>query len=155
VPPAALERLQRLVAQSELRHSGEICICIEAGLPLSYLQANAPIRQITHRRALSMFGKLRVWDTAHNNGVLLYVLLAERAIELVADRGLNDKVTAQDWQALVARMRSDFKAGQFEAGLTQAVTEVSELLVSHFPLAKGEVNPNELPDAPTVLDGGR
>jgi uncharacterized membrane protein len=81
----ALTRLQTRVQSSETRHRGEIRVCVEAGLPLSYLWRDATPRE----RALAMFGKLRVWDTEHNSGVLIYLLLAERAIEIVADRGLN------------------------------------------------------------------
>ena len=95
-----------------------------------------------------MFGKLRVWDTEHNNGVLIYLLLAERAIEIVADRGLNKHVSAQEWQAMVGRMSAAFTEGRFEDGLTQALEEVSALLVQHCPLAEGEADSNELPDAP-------
>jgi uncharacterized membrane protein len=97
-----------------------------------------------------MFSKLRVWDTAQNNGVLIYLLLAEHAIELVADRGLNDRVPPAEWQAMVARMGAAFRKGQFEEGLTQSLEEVSALLVQHFPLVAGQVNPNELPDDPAV-----
>ena len=93
-PPAtsALARLQARVAASEATHSGEIRLCIEAGLPLSYLRRRATARE----RAVAMFGKLRVWDTAHNNGVLIYLLLAEHAIEIVADRGLSARVDAAE-----------------------------------------------------------
>ncbi|MBC8056864.1 MAG: TPM domain-containing protein, partial [Rhizobiales bacterium] len=97
-----------------------------------------------------MFGKLRVWDTEHNNGVLIYLLLAEHAIEIVADRGLAKRVDAAEWQRIAAAMSAAFKAGQFEAGLEQAVDAVDALLAKHFPLAAGEANPNELPDAPYV-----
>ena len=93
-----------------------------------------------------MFGKLRVWDTEHNNGVLIYLLLAERAIEIVADRGLSQRVDPREWQRIVERMGAAFRDGRFEDGLTQALEEVSALLVEHFPLAQGEANPNELPD---------
>ena len=145
-----LSRLAQRVAASEQRHSGEIRICVEAGLPLSYLWRDASMRQITRQRALAMFGKLRVWDTAHNNGVLIYLLLAERSIELVADRGLNDLVEADVWQTLVQRMRGAFQQGRFEDGLTQALDEVTALLVEHFALQPGQRNPNELPDAPVL-----
>jgi uncharacterized membrane protein len=144
--PDALARLQQRVADSERRHSGEIRVCVEAGLPLSYLRRNAT----AHERAVTMFGKLRVWDTANNNGVLIYLLLAEHAIEIVADRGLNDRVSAEQWRALVAGMAAAFKAGRFEEGLNEAVDAVGALLVQHFPLRDGETNPNELPDAPFV-----
>ena len=150
IAPDMLQRLQQRVAASEQRHSGEIRICVEAGLPLSYLWRDAPTRQITRQRALAMFGKLRAWDTAHNNGVLIYLLLAERSIELVADRGLSQVVEPQVWQAIASRMRNAFQQGHFEDGLTQALEEVSALLVQHFPLRAGEANPNELPDAPVL-----
>jgi uncharacterized membrane protein len=94
-----------------------------------------------------MFGKLRVWDTEQNNGVLIYLLLAEHAIEVVADRGLARAVPPETWQQLVAGMREAFRAGRFEDGLAQAVDRVDALLVAHFPLAAGQANPNELPDA--------
>jgi uncharacterized membrane protein len=141
---AALQRLQQRVATSERHHSGEIRVCVEAGLPLSYLWRDATARE----RAVTMFGKLRVWDTEHNNGVLVYLLLAEHAIEIVADRGLNRHVTHDEWQALVATMAGAFKAGRFEEGLAQAIDAIDALLARHFPLRAGEANPNELPDAP-------
>ena len=143
----ALERLTQRVAASERRHSGEVRICIEAGLPLSYLWRGAPARE----RAVMLFGKLRVWDTEHNNGVLIYLLMAEHAIEIVADRGIDARVSAQDWAAMAQRMGTAFRDGRFEDGLTQALEEVSALLVKHFPLAEGEPDRNELPDAPVVL----
>jgi uncharacterized membrane protein len=139
---AALARLEARVAESERHHSGELRLCVEAGLPLSYLWRNATPRQ----RAVTMFGKLRVWDTEHNNGVLIYLLLAEHAIEIVADRGLTRHVPQAEWDRLVAGMREAFRAGRFEAGLMAAVDTVDALLRQHFPLAEGQVNPNELPD---------
>jgi len=144
---AALDRLQARIAASEQQHSGEIRVCVEASLPLSYLWRNASARE----RAIAMFGKLRVWDTEHNNGVLIYLLLVERRIELVADRGLLKRVDAAVWQELVASMGAAFRDHQFEAGLGQAVDRVSALLAQHFALAAGAVNPNELPDRPTLL----
>ncbi|MEY3272539.1 MAG: hypothetical protein RLZZ341_1440, partial [Pseudomonadota bacterium] len=145
--PEALLRLEQRVAMSERRHSGEIRLCVEAGLPLSYLWRDATPRQ----RAVTMFGKLRVWDTEQNNGVLIYLLLAEHAIEVVADRGLARAVPPETWQQLVAGMREAFRAGRFEDGLAQAVDRVDALLVAHFPLAAGQANPNELPDAASLL----
>ena len=139
---AALARLEERVAASERRHSGEIRVAVEAGLPLSYLWRGATPRQ----RAIAMFGKLRVWDTEANNGVLIYLLLAERAIEIVADRGLARHVPQAHWDGLVHGMREAFRAGRFEEGLVQAVDAVDATLVRHFPLAEGQHNPNELPD---------
>lgn len=146
VPPAALARIGQRVAASERRHGGEIRVCVEAGLPLSYLWRGATPRE----RAIEMFGKLRVWDTEQNNGVLIYLLLAEHAIEIVADRGLDRHVDAGRWQAILATMREAFRAGRFEDGLNQAVDAVDALLVQHFPLAPGQTNPNELPDPPVL-----
>ena len=132
----ALARIGARVTQSERHHSGEIRVCVEAGLPLSYLWRGASARD----RAVTMFGKLRVWDTEHNNGVLIYLLLAEHAIEIVADRGLNDRVSAEQWRALVAGMAAAFKAGCFEEGLNDAIDAVGALLVQHFPLREGEAS---------------
>ena len=125
------------VQRSERRHSGEIRLCVEAGLPLSYLWRDAPARE----RALAMFGKLRVWDTEHNNGVLIYLLLAEHAIEIVADRGLNQHVPPEAWRKLTDGMAAAFKAGRFEDGLAEAIDAVDGLLRQHFPLAEGAAQP--------------
>lgn len=146
LPDAAMQRLQDAVAASEAGHSGEIRLCIEAGLPWSYLRRRAPARE----RALAMFGKLRVWDTEANNGVLIYLLLADHAIELVVDRGLSARVPAQRWQQIVAELSAALRAGQYEQGLAQAVAAVDALLRAHFPVTEGQRNPNELPDAPHV-----
>lgn len=147
LPAEALERLTRRVAASEHRHTGEVRICVEAGLPMSYLWRDAPARE----RAITLFGKLRVWDTAQNNGVLIYLLLAEHAIEIVADRGIDAHVDAADWAAMAQRMAAAFREGRFEDGLTQALEEVSALLVAHFPSDAGTRPNNELPDAPVLL----
>ena len=147
LPPEALQRLGDRVAASERRHSGEVRICIEAGLPWSYVRRGATARE----RAITMFGKLRVWDTAHNNGVLIYLLMAEHAIEIVADRGIDAHVKPQDWAAMAGRMAAAFRESRFEDGLTQALEEVSALLVAHFPLAEGESDRNELPDEPVLI----
>lgn len=140
--PDALAHLEERVQASERKHSGEIRLCIEAGLPLSYLWRDATPRQ----RAVTMFGKLRVWDTEANNGVLIYLLLAERAIEIVADRGVVRRVPQAHWDQLIGGMREAFRAGRFEAGLAEAIDAVDATLAQHFALAPGETNPNELPD---------
>ena len=147
LPPEALERLAARVAASERRHSGEVRICIEAGLPWSYIRRGATARD----RAITQFGKLRVWDTEHNNGVLIYLLLAEHAIEIVADRGIDAQVSDEAWAAMAKRMGATFREGRFEDGLTQALEEVSALLVAHFPLGEGEADRNELPNEPVVI----
>lgn len=153
IDTAMLERLRLRVAASEARHTGEIRIFVEAGLPMAYLwrhlRQRTPIPALVRERATEMFGALRVWDTHHNNGVLIYLLLAEREIELVADRGLNAIVPDQDWQAMVARMGQSFARGHFEDGLTLALGEVSAPLVAYFP-ADATANPNDLPDTPAL-----
>ena len=144
-----LARIEARVPASERRHSGEIRICVEAGLPLSYLWRRAS----PHDRAVSLFGKLRVWDTEQNNGVLIYLLLADHAIEIVADRGLARHVSPAQWQAMVARMAQAFREKRYEDGLTQALEETSALLMAHFAIAGGQDaphNPNELPDTPLL-----
>ena len=142
LPTSALQRLTVRIAASEQRHTGQIRICAEGGLPWSYLLRNAPVRE----RALMMFSKLRVWDTEHNNGVLIYLLLAEHSIDIVADRGLLAHVSTTEWQQLIARMSCAFRAGQFEQGLDSAVDQVGALLCHHFPAQPGMQRPNELPD---------
>jgi uncharacterized membrane protein len=154
LPPDALDRLRQRVAASEMRHSGEIRIFVEASLPASYLWRHflqkLPVPVLARQRALMMFSKLGVWDTAHNNGVLIYLLLAEREIELVADRGIHAVVGPQEWEAMVQRMAKAFAAGQFEAGLAQAIDEISVPLARHFALGTTAVNRNELPDQPSL-----
>lgn len=146
IPPALVDKLARSVADSERRHTGEIRIYVESGLPLSYLWREATPRE----RAVAMFGKLGVWDTEQNNGVLIYLLLAEHAIEIVADRGLNPHVSAQQWRQVVQGMGEAFRAGRYEEGLEQAIDAVTEVLVRHFPARAGAANPNELPDEPVL-----
>lgn len=141
-----LRRIEERVASSERAHTGELRVCVEAGLPLSYLWRGASARE----RAIAMFGKLRVWDTEHNNGVLIYLLLAERAIEIVADRGLTRHVQQAQWDQLVAGMQAAFRAGRYEAGLMAAVDAVDGLLVQHFAVSGVAANPNELPDRPDL-----
>jgi uncharacterized membrane protein len=151
LPTQTLQRLQTLIATSETQHSGEIRICVEAGLPNSYLLRADSTAALLRQRALAQFGRLRVWDTAHNNGVLIYLCLAEHAIELVADRGVDQHVGAALWAAMVKRLGTALAAGQFEQGLAESVQEVSAVLTQHFALQAGERNPNELPDAPVLL----
>jgi TPM domain len=124
VPPDMLARLAKRVAASEQRHTGQLRVCVEAALPMSYLWRlgrTDSMSQLIRQRALMLFGKLRIWDTEHNNGVLIYLQLAEQAIEIVADRGLSQHVTPEQWQAMVERMRGNFQQRRFEDGLTLAL----------------------------------
>lgn len=153
IAPEVLARLASCVAASEHRHTGQLRICIEASLPMSYLWRlgrKQTMLQLVRQRAVMLFSKLRVWDTAHNNGVLIYLQLAEHAIEIVADRGLSEHVTALQWQAMVQRMSAAFQARRFEDGLTLALEEVSTLLVALFPVTEGYRHINEIPDEPIL-----
>ena len=143
---SALKRLEARVHDSEKLHSGEIRVCVEAGLPTSYLWKRLSVRD----RALAMFGKLRVWDTEHNNGVLIYLLFAEHAIEIVADRGLKARISDAEWKAIVERMREPLRAGKFEDGLGLAIDAVEALLEKHFPADANAANPNELTNKPWI-----
>ncbi len=156
LPLDMLQRLAQEVASSETRHSGQIRIYVEASLPMSYLWRLGPttsMRHLARQRAVMQFSKLRVWDTERNSGVLIYLLLAEHAIEIVADRGVSLHVTDAQWQAIVTQMGSTFAQRRFEEGLTDALHEVSELLIRHFP-ATSALNAlghgNELPDEPFI-----
>jgi len=153
ITPDMLERLTKKVAASEDRHTGEIRIYVEAALPMSYLRRlgqQCPMKELIRQRAVMLFGKLRLWDTEHNNGVLIYLQLAEHAIEIVADRGVNHQVSVQQWQAITQHMASAFKNRQFEDGLTLAISEVTSVLVSHFPSEDDGQATNELPDEPVL-----
>jgi len=143
---AALGRIERRVAASEQSHSGEIRVCVEAGLPMGFLWRNAAARE----RAIALFGELRVWDTEHNNGVLVYLIFAERRIEIVADRGIARRVPQETWQAISDRLADSFKSSSHERGVIDAVDQIHALLKDHFAITPGVNNPNELSDRPEV-----
>ena len=142
----ALARIGAHIAQSERAHSGELRVSIEAALPLGDLWRNATARE----RAIEVFSTLRVWDTEHNNGVLIYLLFAERRIEIVADRGIAQQVAPQTWRGISETLSAAFKAGDHERGLLDAVDRVGAVLATHFPAAPTDRNPNELPNDPDV-----
>ena len=145
-PRATLEAIARAVARQEKRHRGELRVAIEGGLPLQVLVARRGARE----RALELFARLRVWDTEDNAGVLIYLLLADRRVEIVADRGIHARVGDTAWETICGAMQQEFAAGRFEAGTLAGLSAVSDLLAQHFPPKTGD-NPNELPDAPLVL----
>lgn len=146
-PDDALARIAEAIAASEQLHRGEIRFAVEGGLPWSYLWKNLSARS----RAMMVFSKLRVWDTAENNGVLIYVLLADRHVEIIADRGMTACVPQDKWDGACALMLQQFKAGAFIEGANAGVQAVGTLLAEHFPATDGAVNLNELSNAPTVL----
>lgn len=145
VLPAPLQaRIEQAILQSELRHRGEVRFAAEAALPLAAMRGARTVRD----RAIDVFSELRVWDTAENTGVLIYVQLIDRDFEIVADRGINSRVQQGEWDAIAQRMEIAFRARRFEDGVITGLNEVSALLARHFPA--GTVNPNELPDKPVV-----
>ncbi|MGH8632654.1 MAG: TPM domain-containing protein [Burkholderiales bacterium] len=144
-PHAALKRMETAVRKSESLHGGELRIAVEAGLDFLPL-----LRGVTPRsRAREAFSLLRVWDTEENSGVLIYLQLVDRRIEVVADRGISTKVEQATWDAICRRMEGAFRDGRFEQGVLEGVREITALLVRHFPVRGA--NPDELPDQPTVL----
>lgn len=133
------------INDSEKRHDGEIRFCIEAGMPWSYLKRDATPRE----RAVMLFSKLRVWDTERNTGVLVYLLVADKTIEIVADRGIARVVPQDTWNAICTRMALALRNGRGAAGVTAAIDEIGGELARHFP--HRDDDSNELPDAPVVL----
>jgi len=144
-PERELARLTQCISAAELRHSGELRLAIESHLPLSALLHGMSARQ----RALEVFSALRVWDTEHNSGVLVYLLLADHKLEIVADRGIDARLGAAAWQEIAKEMEVAFGEGRYVEGLEHGLTRIGESLVAHFPVEEGK--PNELPDAPVML----
>lgn len=133
------------VGDSERRHRGELRFVIEGALPVAAL-----LRQVTPRqRAVELFSELRVWDTADNSGVLIYVQLIDHQVEILADRGINARVEQAEWDAICREMETAFRLHQWGGGAIHAIERASDLLAKHFPA--GEHNPNELPDSPLVI----
>ena len=146
-PAAALSAIDLAVAESERRHAGEIRVAIEASLePLEALRGRRP-----RDRALQVFAELGVWDTAANNGVLIYLLLADNDVEIVADRGCNDRISFEQWAHICRAMESDFRDSRFRQGMLDGIGRVGELLAGHFPADPGSGNPDELSNRPTIL----
>jgi uncharacterized membrane protein len=144
-PPATLDAIRGAIAEGERVHGGEVRFAIEGCLGLRWLMAGHTARA----RALEVFNELRVWDTEANNGVLIYLLLADRDIEIVADRGFSGRVSAAEWEAVCRAMEAHFQARRFEAGAVEGIRRVSELIARHYPPRRHDVN--ELPDTPVVL----
>jgi uncharacterized membrane protein len=142
-----LRAIEGAVAEQEKRHVGELRFAIEGGLPALELLRGRHSRS----RAIELFGQLGVWDTEHNSGVLIYVLLGDRAVEIVADRGIGARVPQPEWDAICRAMEKAFRADEFERGALEGIARIGELLARHFPAAGGDNNTNELPDRPVVL----
>ncbi|MEO8319322.1 MAG: TPM domain-containing protein [Bradyrhizobium sp.] len=144
-PPKVLAAIEAAIKAGEATHSGQVRFVVEGALDGAPLFRNQSARE----RALDLFGQLRIWDTANNNGVLIYLLLADRNVEIVADRGIDAKVGTVGWEQICAAMEVDFKAQNFEGGAIKGIEAVSRALAAHFPRSGGGVN--ELPDAPVVI----
>ncbi|MDI1259721.1 TPM domain-containing protein [Aquabacterium sp.] len=144
---AGLNRLQAQVRASEVQHLGELRLCIEGGLSWQDLKDG----QTARSRALHLFSTLRVWDTEHNNGVLIYLLLADHRIEILADRGIIARAGHEPWAHIAQHLATSLHDGQFEHGLSQAISTVTHLLATHFPVDHDRDNPNELPDKVVVI----
>jgi uncharacterized membrane protein len=141
----ALKRIEQAIEDSEHLHAGEIRFVVEAGLhPMEILLKKSP-----RKRAIELFGRFNVWDTEQNNGVLIYLLLADRDVEIVADRGIHKFVGNQGWDKICHDMEVLFRRGEFEAGVLQGIAEITEVLVQHFPI-NGE-NKNELSNRPIIM----
>ncbi len=145
LPQRALLQIERAIAESESRHSGQIRFAAENALDLHDLLRGRTARD----RAIEVFAALHVWDTEHNNGVLIYLLLADRDVEIVADRGIHDKVGGRAWEEVCREMEAAFRQGRFEAGVLGGIANVSHHLETHFP--RQAPGPNELPNRPVVL----
>jgi uncharacterized membrane protein len=144
-PQRVLDAIEQAIKAGEATHAGQVRFVVEGALDGRPLLRGQTARE----RALDVFSHLRIWDTAHNNGVLIYLLLADRQVEIVADRGIDAKVGASGWQRICAAMEADFKAGNFGSGSIRGVEAVSRQLARFYP-AQGK-GPNELPDAPVVM----
>ena len=144
-PARALANIERTIKACEATHSGQIRFVVEGALDGAPLLKN----QSARARALDIFSHLRIWDTAQNNGVLIYLLLADHDVEILADRGINALVAAAEWERICTIMEGEFRRRNFEAGVISGIEAMSRLLLKHFP--KDGVGKNELPDTPVVI----
>jgi len=142
---ATLHAIEQEIKSSEAQHSGEIRFVVEAALD------GAPLfkDQSAQERAMDIFSQLRIWDTEHNNGLLIYLLLADHAVEIVADRGIHAKVGTDKWQKICRAMESDFKQGNFKGGVIIGINSITQHLAKNFPIAPNDTN--ELSNTPVVM----
>ena len=147
-PEPALAQITEAIAHGEARHRGEVCFAVESALPSRAVVAGTQPRA----RAQEVFAQLRVWDTAANNGVLVYLLLADHRIEIVADRGLDGLVSAEQWGGVCLLMEERLRAGDVQDAALQGVLAVTDLIAQYFPRAADDSDDrNELPDRPHLL----
>ncbi len=144
-PRTALDKIERTIAEVEQTHAGQIRFAVEDALDIKPLIAGQSARE----RAIEVFSQLRVWDTEHNNGVLIYLLLADRDVEIVADRGVHAKLGAAAWEAICQEMEAAFRQGKFEEGVIAGIRSVGKHLAQHYPQVGAKTN--ELPDQPVLI----
>ena len=144
-PRQTLIAIEQAVKAGETAHIGEVRFAVEGALHSAPLFKGQSARE----RAIDVFSQLRMWDTEHNNGVLIYLLLADRDVEIVADRGIHAKVGSQEWEKICRTMETAFKRGDYEGGVVGGIQAVTRHLVGHFPAYTD--GRNELPDKPVVL----
>ncbi len=142
----SLKRIEVAISASELNHTAEIRVAVEASLGLRELFN----KKTPRHRALEAFSLLKVWDTAQNNGVLIYINVADRAVEIIADRGFEQRLNDVYWQQLCSKMVMGFQQDLFEQSVVQCVQKLSSDIARHFP-SNGQSNPDELPNSPVVL----
>lgn len=144
-PLQSLNAIEKAIKAGETAYAGEIRFVVEGSLDGTPLFKDQPARA----RAIDIFAQLRIWDTEHNNGLLVYLLLADRAVEIVADRGIHSKVGSEEWSKICRKMEAAFKQADYESGVVSGIEAISQHLVKHFPdMSAGQ---NELPDKPVVL----
>jgi uncharacterized membrane protein len=143
----ALRRIEKAVAASESEHSAELRIAIESSMPLRVLWFGASPRA----RATDAFARHRIWDTEANNGVLIYICIADRAVEIVADRGITAHLPKAYWENVCAMMVSGFAKGEFEQATIKAIEQLESDLIRLYPVTSGQANPNELSNRPLIL----
>ncbi|MBP7275821.1 MAG: TPM domain-containing protein [Kiritimatiellae bacterium] len=146
-PARVMDAVESAIRASETHHRGELRFAVESALDWPELWRETSATQ----RAREVFGKLGVWDTAENNGVLIYLLLADHAVEIVADHGFAAWVEPAQWQTICRDMEREFRAGRFEAGALGGIAAISELMAKHYPASGERANPDELPNRPVVL----
>ena len=147
-PPASLQRIAAAIAAGEQRHTGQVVFAVEPALGLAALRRGRDARH----RAQQLFARLRVWDTQDNNGVLIYLLLADHRIEVVADRAASGPAFDVRWTSLCEHLAQRLQAGAFEAAGIEAVNEAAAILAAFFPRDVDAARTNELPDHPILLD---
>ena len=144
-PRDALMAIEKAIRASEVTHRGEIRFVVEGALDIAPLFRGQTARE----RAIDVFSQLRIWDTEGNNGVLIFLLLADRDVEIVADRGIDAKVGPREWERICREMEAAFRQADYEGGVVGGIREVTRHLAEHFPRIGDDRN--ELPDKPVVL----